>query len=202
GVGTAPRGARVDDRDHAVTRGQLDPLPDGVDDAGRVHAGHPRWLEAVGASPLAQHGVGGVDGGRDDGDPQLAGPGLRKGQVEDLQLLRSAGRGDSDDSHLLTLGRRRCPRPPGAQSPSSSGLVSRAWVAALVRSGSGLVARDMSVLRTVAPTTASSLPSSIAAIPSRATSTGSSLLSLRPTRVSSMPARAKNSVSVGPGIIV
>src|SRR5690625_3441243 len=199
----------------AAEREEVVPVEDDVG-AGVLGAGN-------GVADLVVVGVLGLEL---DGDPHLSGHGphraKRSGSLTGPHATSPASRGAPHADRSVPERPSPAPdvacpvdgvRAPGGrwgshaaggwpQVGSSSGLVSRAWVAALACSGSALAPRDIRVLRTVEPTTASSLPASIAATPSRATWAGSSLLSLRPTRVSSIPARSKNSVSVGPGIIV
>ena len=65
--------------------------PDLVDHAGRVHPRDVRrWIlpQRFGSGAVPHIGVGRINRGRVDPDPQLTGRGMHLGQIDDLQRLR------------------------------------------------------------------------------------------------------------------
>ncbi len=100
------RAARVTERHHhgrhPVAHAPARALADLVDDPGRVGTGHER-AGLVGVPllvpPRAQPAVGRVHRRGVHADAHLAGPGVRLGQVQDLQVLGAAELCHSDSSH-------------------------------------------------------------------------------------------------------
>ena len=103
GVAT-PGPERQHDGHHAVPHLELgdDPGTDLLEHAGDVHARHMgrrHVLEPLRPGSTAELGVGGVDRGGPDVDPDLARPRLGVGQLDHVQDLGAAEPGDPHRSH-------------------------------------------------------------------------------------------------------
>ena len=96
-----PAGA---DRGHDLVadRQPVDVGPDRLDDAGSVHPRYPRRRQVGAAAALAQPDVGRVDGRGLDRDPDLAGAGLARRAVGDLEDVQVSGLGDDDGAQVQT----------------------------------------------------------------------------------------------------
>jgi hypothetical protein len=91
---------RADPGHHFLADAQaVDVGPDRLDDAGRVHARHPGRRQ-VATAALTERDVGRVDGRGLDRDPHLAGAGIVRRPVGDLQDVEAPGLCDRDGAQV------------------------------------------------------------------------------------------------------